>query len=150
MTKQHRQSAVSQLLSFLLLIAFGIYAEPPLPDPVQPGAYPVGVTTTTFLDHSRTDPATKGPRSLMTEIWYPATEETRGLPANKLSDFFMRNRSPELALLLLAGFGIELAEADKAFHNFAIRDARITDGEFPLILFSHGNSGMRMQNAFWC
>ncbi len=120
-----------------------------LPHPEKPGPYAVGVTTMTFVDYSRTDPATKGPRTLMTEIWYPATEETRGLPVNKLSDFFLKNQSPELALLLLAGFGVELAEADKVFQNYAVRDARIADGSFPLILFSHGNGGMRMQNAFW-
>ena len=26
----------------------------------------------------------------------------------------------------------------------------LPDGLFPLLLFSHGNTGLRMQNAFWC
>jgi dienelactone hydrolase len=126
------------------------WAEESLPDPEQPGPYPVGVTTMTFVDHSRTDSFTKGPRSLMTEIWYPATEDSRELPKNKLSDFFLKNQSPELALLLFAGFGVDLVEADKTFQNFSVRDARIRDGFFPLLLFSHGNGGLRTQNAFWC
>lgn len=129
---------------------FTAFAEPILPDPEKPGPYPVGVTTMTFVDHSRTDPAIQGPRTLLTEIWYPATEETRALPKNRLSDFFMKNTSPELALLLFAGFGVDLAEADKTFQNYAVRDARMENGLFPLILFSHGNGGLRMQNTFWC
>ncbi len=121
-----------------------------LPDPEQPGPYPVGVTTITLRDHDRAGHNGKGPRVLPTEIWYPAADETRGLPPNRLSDFFLKNRAPELALLLFAGFGVELSEVDETFKNFAVRDARIRDGEFPLLLFSHGNGGMRMQNAFWC
>ena len=136
--------------SILMAIAGVAMAEEILPDPSLPGPYPVGVTTMVFVDHSRTDTHTKGPRSLMTEIWYPATEDTRGLPKNKLSDFFLKNRSPELALILFTGFGVDLMEADDEFQNFAVRDARIRDGLFPLLLFSHGNGGLRMQNAFWC
>ena len=134
----------------LCLSAFAPAEDAALPDPEKPGPYPAGVTTMTFVDASRQDPATGGPRTLPTEIWYPATEDTRGLPPNKLSDFLLRNQSPELALLLYAGFGVDLAEADRTFQNFAVRDARIRDGLYPLILFSHGNGGLRMQNAFWC
>lgn len=141
---------VSLLFSVCCLAAASGFGETALPDPEKAGAYPVGVTTMTFVDHSRIDSATQEPRSLMTEIWYPATEETRGLPANRLSDFFLRNQSPELALLLMVGFGADLSEADAQFKNFAVRDARIAEGIFPLVLFSHGNGGLRMQNASWC
>lgn len=150
MMKIHRNISFGLLCCLFVGIAFGVSAQSEELNPEKPGPFPVGVTTTTFVDHSRTDPATKGPRTLPTEIWYPAVEETRGLPVNKLSDFFLKNQSPELALILLAGFGVELTEADKVFQNFAVRDARIADGKFPLILFSHGNGGMRMQNASWC
>lgn len=134
----------------LLFLAAAAPAQESLPDPEKPGAFPVGVTTMAFRDHSRTDPATGGPRTLLTEIWYPATDDAKDLPKNRLSDFFLKNKSPELALLLYAGFGVELGEADARFQNFAVRDARVRDGLFPLLLFSHGNGGLRMQNAFWC
>ena len=138
--------------TIILGICFATAAtDESLPDPEAPGPYPVGVTTMTFVDHSRTDPLTNGPRTLLTEIWYPAADETRDLPPNKLSDFFLRGHSPELALILFAGFGVELSEADAAFDNFAVRNARIREeGAFPLLLFSHGNGGLRMQNTFWC
>ncbi len=122
----------------------------PVPDPEKPGPYAVGVTTMLFVDHSRTDPLTNGPRSLMTEIWYPATDNTRGLPKNRLLDFFNKNKSPEFSVLLQVAFGVDIVAADARFQNMAVRDARIRDGVYPLLLFSHGNGGLRMQGAFWC
>ena len=120
------------------------------PDPEKPGPYPVGVTTQLFVDHSRTDAATNGPRSLMTEIWYPATDDTKDLPKNHLLDFFVQNQSPEFAMIFQMAFGVDILTADKTFKNMAVRDARVRDGVYPLLLFSHGNGGFRMQNAFWC
>src|SRR5258705_6715663 len=51
------------------------------------GPFPIGVTTTVLIDSSRTDAFTKEPRTLVTEIWYPATDDARQLPKNKYSDF---------------------------------------------------------------
>lgn len=120
------------------------------PDPEKPGPYAVGVTTVLLVDHSRTDAVTGGPRSLMTEIWYPATNDARRLPKNRLMDFFLQSKAPELALVFKEAFGVDMVAADRRFRNTAVRDARIRDGVYPLLLFSHGNGGMRMQNAFWC
>jgi len=121
-----------------------------LPDPEKPGAYAVGVTTMRFEDCARVDAATGKPRVLMTEIWYPATDDAKTLPKNRLMDFFERTENPEFALVLKLGFRADIIEADKTFQNFAVRDARAAEGVFPLLLFSHGNGGLRMQNAFWC
>lgn len=121
-----------------------------LPDPAKPGPYPVGVTTMRFEDCAHIDATTQKPRVLMTEIWYPATEDAKTLPKNRLMDFFERTENPELALVLKLGFRADVIEADKTFQNFAARDARAAEGVFPLLLFSHGNGGLRMQNAFWC
>jgi predicted dienelactone hydrolase len=108
------------------------------------------VTTTVFVDHSRTDPATNGPRTLLTEIWYPATDETRALPKNRFSDFLLRGTNPGLNLALQLGFKVKVDELDARFENLAVRDARVRDGKFPLIVFSHGNGGIRNQSTFWC
>lgn len=56
-------------------------------DPMQAGPFPVGVTTTVLVDHSRKDVATNEDRTLVTEIWYPATDESRNLPKNKFAGF---------------------------------------------------------------
>ncbi len=148
----HRTYTRYWMLGAALILAARIHAAEttPLPAPEKPGPYAVGVTTMRFDDSTRTDATTKAPRVLMTEIWYPATEDARSLPKNRLMDFFERTENPELALVLQLGFRANIVEADKAFQNFAVRDARVADGLFPLLLFSHGNGGLRMQNAFWC
>ncbi|MBI1784060.1 dienelactone hydrolase family protein [Candidatus Sumerlaeota bacterium] len=121
-----------------------------LPDPRKPGPYPVGVTTMELVDSSRTDALTKGPRTLLTDIWYPATDDAKNLPKNKFSDFFLSGANPELNGMLEKFFKVKIEEVDKRFHNKAVRDARVREGKFPLIVFSHGNGGIRSQNAFWC
>lgn len=68
-----------------------------------PGPFPVGVTTMQLDDLSRKDQ--DGPRSLQTEIWYPAAEETRELPRNRFSEFLGRGVIPG---------SIEAAEAKDA------------------------------------
>lgn len=119
-------------------------------DPLKPGPHPVGVTTTVFIDHKRTDGFTKEPRTLVTEIWYPAADDARNLPKNKLSNFFPGGITPQLDNLIKFAFKKPIAELDQQYFNEAVRDARVREGKFPIIIFSHGNRGMRMQNTFWC
>ena len=133
----------------VLIVQHAVLAADVL-DPVKPGPYPVGVTTMMFVDHSRTDITTDGPRTLMTEIWYPAADDTRSLPKNKFSDFFLGGKNGALNAGLTMAFKIDLKEIDKTYKNVAVRDARIRDGVYPLLVFSHGNGGIRGQNAFWC
>src|SRR5713101_9223615 len=66
------------------------------PEPLSAGPFPVGVTTTVFVDTSRTDNFTKQPRTLVTEIWYPATDDARRMPGNKYSDFIPGGATPEI------------------------------------------------------
>lgn len=139
----------------ILIVGFcsaprGVRAQEALPDPAKPGPFPVGVTTMMFVDHARTDEATGGPRSLLTEIWYPATDDARELPKNRFSDFLLRGTHPALNLALQVAFKTKIPELDVKFQNFAVRDARVRDGKFPLLLFSHGNGGVRTQSTFWC
>lgn len=127
---------------------FGAESKPP--DPLQPGPFPVGVTTTVFVDAGRTDKFTNKPRTLVTEIWYPATDDARSLPKSKYSDFFPGGITPEIDKILVARHKMTAAEIDRIFPNESVRDARVRPGRFPLIVFSHGNGGTRHQNTFWC
>ena len=114
------------------------------------GPLPVGVTTTVLVDHSRTDALTHEPRTLVTEIWYPANDDARTLPKNKYSNFLPGKPTPEMEAFVQRAYKMPIAEVDKMFPNHAVRDARVRDGKFPLIVFSHGNGGNRHQNTFWC
>ena len=137
-------------LLLIICLACTLTATAQLPDPLKPGKHPVGVTTTVFTDHQRTDPATNEPRTLVTEIWYPATDDARGLPKNKLSQFFPGGITPQLDQLIKMAYRKPIAEIDAQFWNDAVRDARVREGKFPVLIFSHGNRGTRTQNTIWC
>jgi len=130
----------------VLLLSFSLWAQT-APSPRAPGPFPVGVTTTVFVDNSRTDNFTKKPRTLITEIWYPAAAETRHLAKNRYADFFPGGVGKEL---LPRAFGKPPEEVESTFWNEAVRDARMRPGKYPLVVFSHGNGGVRFQNTFWC
>lgn len=139
------------ILGFAILAASTAAAlAEALPSPLEFGPYPVGVTTMEFVDHSRVDPNTKEDRTLLTEIWYPATDETRNLPRNQFSDYFLRGAAPELEKKLLDFLKTDIATLNARFQDYSVRDARIRDGKFPLVVFSHGNGGVRVQNLTWC
>ncbi|MEA3366253.1 MAG: alpha/beta hydrolase, partial [Candidatus Hydrogenedentes bacterium] len=152
--KSTERSAMMKFVRMLVLVTLSIVVLSPAglaaPAPDAQGPYPVGVTTVLLTDHSRTCIATGGPRSLLTEIWYPATDDTAKLPPGNLMDYF-RGADPQvIAGLMKAAFGADMLEAAKTFKTISVRDARIRDGKFPLLLFSHGNGGMRSQGVFWC
>lgn len=114
------------------------------------GPYSVGVTTTVLVDNSRDDESTKGPRTIMTEIWYPSTDLAKQFPKNKFSDFLLKGTHKGIATAVKMAFQVDLDEVDRNYKNEAFRDAPVADGSFPLIVFSHGNGGFRMQSTFWC
>lgn len=148
----HFFSAVGRAAILLALVAAtgGRASAEEISDPRSLGPYPVGVTTVVFVDSSRTDAASDGPRSLLTEIWYPATEESRDLPKNKATDFLLGGAVPALYPAFFMAFRARIDEFDAKFQNDAVRDARVREGRFPLVIFSHGNGGMRNQSTFWC
>ncbi|MGH9802063.1 MAG: alpha/beta hydrolase family protein [Blastocatellia bacterium] len=143
------------LFMFLTALTIGSIPQPnhaatKVLDPMQAGPFPVGVTTTVLVDHSRTDAATNEDRTLVTEIWYPATDEARNLPKNKFTDFIPGGVTPQFETLLKMAYKKSAAEINETYWNSAVRDARVREGKFPLIVFSHGNGGARTQNTFWC
>lgn len=110
------------------------------PDPSAMGPYPVGVMTVELVDDSRLDDMGQ-PRRLPTEIWYPAVEEARGQPGYVYTEEDLLTE--EARALLETTLEVELPTE-------AVRDAapRPTSERFPIVLFSHGSSGMRMQQTF--
>lgn len=139
------------LLVFILMIT-ALAGESPkqVPDPLKPGPYAVGVTTTVFVDNSRTDNFTKEPRTLVTEIWYPAADSAKSMPKNKWHDFVPGGVTDEIIALIKRSRNLTPADMDRLLTNDAVRDAPVRNGRWPLIVFSHGNGGSRHQNTFWC
>ena len=89
------------------------------------GPYPVGVTSLTL----------EGGNAV--EIWYPAVAGTTGTDTYDVRDFV-----PQAVRDLLT------ADVPATFTYDAGRDAPAADGSFPVVLFSHGFSGMRFQSTF--
>jgi predicted dienelactone hydrolase len=110
----------------------------------------VGVITTVFIDTKRADNFTKQPRTLVTEIWYPAVDQARRMPKNKYSDFITGGVTPEIDELITRTYKMSAAQMDKVYWNESHRNAPVRKGRYPLVIFSHGNGGSRNQNTFWC
>jgi len=91
----------------------------------EPGDYPVGVTTLELEAGNKV------------EIWYPAIEGTTGAESYDVRDFV-----PDAIRALLT------ADVPANYDYVAGRDASLADGTFPIVLFSHGYSGMRLQSTF--
>lgn len=144
---------VQALLLVALVAPFGVSGKGSKvapPGPMSEGPFPVGVMTTLFVDAGRLDNFTKQPRTLVTEIWYPATDDARRMPKNKYSDFIPGGVTPEIDELIKKTYKMSAAEIDKIYWNEAHRNAPVRKGRFPLVVFSHGNGGSRNQNTFWC
>ncbi|HPQ71924.1 MAG TPA: alpha/beta fold hydrolase [bacterium] len=116
-------------------------------DPAAKGPYEVGNTTRIFIDDKHVD--LWGNRELICDIWYPAAPETATMPPDTI-DQFLGKWYPlveQIFALLLP------AEEVANFLNEtrSVRDAPIAEGgPWPVVIFSHGNGGVRFQNMHLC
>jgi len=91
----------------------------------EAGPYPVGVTSLELAAGNKV------------EVWYPAIEGTTGTDIYDMRDFI-----PEAISALLT------ADVPAVYEYPAGRDAGAATGTFPVVLFSHGASGIRFQSTF--
>ena len=91
----------------------------------ETGPYPVGVTTLTLGD---------GPE---VEVWYPAVPGTTGEVTYDARDF-----TPPAIQAILTG------DATSEYTFTGARDADVSDGTHPVVLFSHGFAGFRLNSTY--
>ncbi|MBZ0271512.1 hypothetical protein K8I61_05715 [bacterium] len=117
-------------------------------DPADWGPYLVGNRRFIFTDTSRVDGPSRGFRTLLTEIWYPADNAAENLPPDTVGSFLENWKDLILAALGLLGAGDD--ELDNVNDNTrSVFNAPIhsTGGLFPVVLLSHGNQSLRF--AHW-
>ena len=111
------------------------------PDASDWGPFPVGVTTLWLTDTERTL-EDGSPREVPVEVWYPAASAEGSVREYAVADFVPQERleldgiDPD-GLPWIASNSLDAPEADTAH------------GPYPLVVFSHGNGGMRLQSLFF-
>lgn len=116
-------------------------------NPETMGRYQVGVTTKLYIDYDIYEWWGDSFRTLRTEIWYP-TQDTEG-PLNTIRDYAGTDNPEWLWGLVQILYGDKMDMFDTPTDSF--RDAKpIEEGSFPMVIFSHGLSGIRFQNYSFC
>jgi predicted dienelactone hydrolase len=114
-------------LGFFLLAVSACSGSSTL-DPAVAGPWPVGVTRVEFHDADRN-------RTLLTEVWYPAADEARGMEPTGAASYLPAH--------------LESLADNATVPGVSVRDVAVAEnGPWPLVLFSHGNNGIRFQNVY--
>ena len=123
-------------------------------DPSKLGPYAVGSITRTFVDEGRPEAITTDDpddlRTLVTEIWFPASDAARDQPKDVFGGFLTDDARSLLPVLAPAlGTTAETIQDALVREVGSVREADIAEGgPFPVVLFSHGNTGFRFQSIF--
>ncbi len=148
----HRRSSI--VISGLGLLFLAIAVALPLLFPIfrfpQPsGPYRVGTVTYHWIDATRDETFTDDPadhRELMVQIWYPAEPAPGAKPGPYVS------HADKIGTALASGFGLPpfVFGHLQYIRTNAVPDAAVSTAQprYPVILFSHGRGGLRVQNTF--
>ncbi|MBC7811471.1 MAG: hypothetical protein H7175_10000, partial [Burkholderiales bacterium] len=124
----------TMLLMLGVLLAGWLLPVVKLPEPTGP--YPVGIVDRELVDEARG-------RRLMVSVWYPAAQSGTPAPMTHYPD------EVTTALGNLSGLPGVLLQHLRYFMLTASEDAPmlVDDTPFPVLVFSHGLVGLRLQNS---
>ena len=138
------------LLSFILINSCGVIIPKIIPFqdlPAPTGSFSVGTRVFNWEDNKREEWFTETPddfRKIVVQVWYP-TDEVTGGPEPYL-DYADHRVKPISEQVELPPFMIKHIQDvnSNSYLNAALKSAIES---YPLVIFSHGLGGMRMQNT---
>ena len=140
-------SIVGGVLLLLFFLPPILFPVPSLPDP--DGPYSIGTTSFYWVDETRVEtlsPTPAGERRIMVQVWYPA-EETPGVGLAPYMD-----QLDVMGPVLAKQFGLPgfLFNHIKLAKTHAYVDVPVSGSEanYPVLIFSHGWTGVRTQNTY--
>lgn len=142
------------------LLVLGLFSLPPflfpIPSTLAPtGPYQVGTSIFEWVDEARDETlagAPVGKRRIMVQVWYPAVVEPGSTPAPYLSNLAVQGPAAA-AVFKLPSFTLSHVNlaATHAYLNSPVVTGTgplRTDERFPVLVFSHGWTGFRVQNTY--
>lgn len=145
------------LLGLFVLVLFSLppFAFP-IPVPLAPsGPYGVGTSVFEWVDDTRDETlagAPVGKRRIVVQVWYPAVVEPGTTPAPYMSNLAVQG--PAVARIFkLPSFALSHVNlaATHSYLNMPVVKGTgplRTDERFPVLVFSHGWTGFRVQNTY--
>jgi len=115
--------------------------------PAPTGSFSVGTRVFNWEDNKREEWFTKKEgdfRKIVVQVWYP-TDEVTGVPVPYL-DFAQQRLKPISEQVELPPFMIKHIQ-DVNSNSYMDASLKSTTKPYPLVIFSHGLGGMRMQNT---
>jgi predicted dienelactone hydrolase len=128
----------------------------PIPTTITPtGPYQVGTSIFEWVDESRDETlagAPVGKRRLMVQVWYPAVVEPGSVPVPYLSNLAVQGPAAARVFKLppFALSHVNLAATHAYLDPPVVKGTGPlrTDERFPVLVFSHGWTGFRVQNTY--
>ncbi|CAM4463243.1 alpha/beta hydrolase family protein [Paenibacillus tarimensis] len=145
---QSAAASAGMLIWLTLSAALPLYLFPAIQLDNPTGQYAVGTTTYYLADNDRPEARTDNPddyRELVVQVWYPAEKkgvlESAGYHPH--ASHMINNMAEQFKFpaFLLANYG--------DLHTHVWKEAPLSEGvSFPVLVFSHGFMGSRVQNMF--
>lgn len=141
-------TSIPLALFLIASIALPAYILPDVRFEQPGGPYSVGTTTIYLTDQSRLETRTDAEgdfRQLPVQIWYPANVDGEArAPYHSESEVFIDSLSEEMGLPGLLFTGLERARTN----SWLGAELAESKEKYPVLIFSHGFLGSRVQNTF--
>lgn len=132
------------LLLFIFVLPPTLFPINTLPKPTGP--YQVGTLSEAWVDEGRSEIYGKdpgGPREFVTQTWFPAADGAMG----ELADYLPQSRITGRRIANSLDLPFFLLDHLDLIKTYSFVETEPADGQFPVLLFSHGYNSARFQST---